>query len=174
MEIAQLEKQTRLASDAFATGKVAVEIVKILYECKVAFALFHVRCCSEESWEDWTPTVLLQACFCEVIQFQFGSSEVVCCQSWNGRTGTVSIATLYSFQSAVNSSNKCSSIWYRRCVLNASKTFQISYSHRYSFRIDSSQLRLERLDAVGTNSRSLAGHEVHWSSTRLRQEDGAD
>jgi hypothetical protein len=49
MEIAQLEKQTRLASDAFATGKVAVEIVKILYECKVAFALFPVRCCSEES-----------------------------------------------------------------------------------------------------------------------------
>ena len=48
MEIAQLEKQTRLASDAFATGKVAVEIVKILYECKVAFALFHVRCRSEE------------------------------------------------------------------------------------------------------------------------------
>ena len=31
----QLEKQTRLASDAFATGKVAVEIVKILFECKV-------------------------------------------------------------------------------------------------------------------------------------------
>ena len=30
----QIEKQTRLASDAFATGKVAVEIVKILFECK--------------------------------------------------------------------------------------------------------------------------------------------
>jgi len=30
----QVEKQTRLASDAFATGKVAVEIVKILFECK--------------------------------------------------------------------------------------------------------------------------------------------
>ena len=36
----QLEKQTRIASDAFATGKVAVEIVKILFECKVfVFAL---------------------------------------------------------------------------------------------------------------------------------------
>jgi len=29
-----VEKQTRLAGDAFATGKVAVEIVKILFECK--------------------------------------------------------------------------------------------------------------------------------------------
>lgn len=30
----QVEKQTRLASDAFATGKVAVAIVSILFECK--------------------------------------------------------------------------------------------------------------------------------------------
>jgi 26S proteasome regulatory subunit N5 len=29
-----VEKQTRLASDAFATGKVAVAIVQILFECK--------------------------------------------------------------------------------------------------------------------------------------------
>ena len=30
----QVEKQTRLASDAFATGKVAVAIVQLLFECK--------------------------------------------------------------------------------------------------------------------------------------------
>ena len=79
MEIAQLEKQTRLASDAFATGKVAVEIVKILYECKVAFALFHVRCCPKRSEK-----IEHQQSFYRhvlVIEFQFGSSEVVCCQS---------------------------------------------------------------------------------------------